>query len=123
MKVQFCTCEEWQDDLKSFIASLSPGDTDEDGDERGESRRLVEAAQKRIQAVYGDDSLDPNDLLERALPLEVERALSKGSGEIKRFNNAKEMLEFLRKLVRGDSRFWPIIKQVNVSGPYDCLEG
>jgi hypothetical protein len=33
------------------------------------------------------------------------------------------MLAYLKKLVRGESSLWPLVKQVNVSGTYPCLAG
>ena len=59
----------------------------------------------------------------RSLPPEVERVLSGGQKETGRFTNAKEMLDYLKKLIRGESSLWPLIKQVNVRGPYACLAG
>ena len=33
------------------------------------------------------------------------------------------MQAYLKKLIRGESSPWPLVKQVNVSGPYPCLAG
>jgi hypothetical protein len=124
--VRFCTSQEWQADLESLILALKPGDADEESDGRGESKRLMDAARKRIQAVlrvHFDDDSDPSKLLKASLPPEVEKVFTAGSSETNAFNDAKEMLAYLKRLIRGDSALWPLVKQVEVSGPYECLAG
>lgn len=124
--VQFCSPLEWRSDLENLVAVLRPGETDEESGDRGESKRLINATRKRLQAIYGDslsEGLDPEEILNRPLPSEAERIFAAGSVEITRFTEPKEMLSYLRKLIRGDSPLWPFIKQVTVSGPYDFLAG
>jgi Dynamin family len=126
VKVSFCTREEWRTDLDTFISALQPGDTSEDGDGRIEGKRLMDAARKRIQAVYEmnvDDDFDPVVISKKPLPRNVERIFKSGSLETFRFDDAKEMLGYLRQLIRGESPLWPLLKQVGITGPYDCLTG
>jgi len=124
--IQFCTPEEWNRDLINLVSALKPGENDDGGDSFGDSKRLVEAAKKRISAVYGnciDNGHDPDILLKMDLPSEVVRIFESGSEEKNQFDEAKDMLSYLRKLIRGESTLWPLIKQVNISGPYDCISG
>lgn len=124
--VQFCLPHEWRSDLENLVVALRPGETDEESGDRSESKRFIEAARKRIQAVYGksvSEGMDPHEILSWSLPAEAERVFATGSLELKRFHDPKEMSSYLRKLIRGDSPLWPLIKQVNVSGPYDFLAG
>ena len=124
--VQFCSPLEWRSDLENLVAVLRPGETDEESGDRGESKRLINATRKRLQAIYGDslsEGLDPEEILNRPLPSEAERIFAAGSVEITRFTEPKEMLSYLRKLIRGDSPLWPFIKQVTVNGPYNFLAG
>jgi hypothetical protein len=126
VNVNFCTRKEWEEDLDTFIAALQPGDNSDDGDGRGEAKRLMEAARKRIQAVFDveiDEGFDPDELSKRRLPDEVERIFRSGSSEKLEFNDSREMLSYLRKLIRGESPLWPLLKQVNITGPYECLAG
>jgi hypothetical protein len=126
VNISFCSQTEWESDLRSLITALEPGEDDQDGENRAESRRLLEAARKRIQAVYNipaDEAIDPDKLAKRPLPIEIERVFQSGSSEDKSFDDAKSMLAYLKSLVRGESSLWPLIKQVNVSGPYPCLAG
>lgn len=124
--VQFCSPLEWRSDLENLVATLRSGETDEESGDRSESKRFMDAARKRLQAVYGDslsEGLDTEEILNWPLPSEAERVFSAGSLEIKRFADSKEMLFYLQKLIGGKSPMWPLIKQVNVSGPYDFLAG
>jgi hypothetical protein len=125
VEIEFCTREEWRSEVESFAAYLTPGDTEQvSGD--GESRRLIDAARKRVQAVLGNavsQDIAPQALLELPLPDEAERIFSAGCSQTLRFDAAGDMLNHLRGLIRGESILWPLVKQVSISGPYDCLSG
>jgi hypothetical protein len=125
VSVQFCTSEEWEKDLECLIATLQPGETDDNGTGIAESKRLIDASKKRIQAVYGIQIADGSELktLTRELPQEAKRIFDANSIETKTFDNEKEMQRYLNKLIRGDSRLWPLIKEVRIAGPYECLVG
>lgn len=124
--VRFCTRQEWQADLDSLAVSLKSGDVDEELNERGESKRLMDAARKRINAVYGtnvENGADLSEVLKHSLPPEAEKVFATGSVQISAFDDAKDMLAYLKKLIRGDSSLWPLVKQVEISGYYPCLAG
>ncbi len=125
VSIQFCTSEEWKKDLECLIATLNPGEADDNGSGLAESKRLIEASRKRIQAVYDIQIEDGSDLtkLTQDLPEEVKEIFEANSIETRTFDNEKEMQAYLRKLIRGDSQLWPLIKEVRVAGPYDCLAG
>lgn len=125
VSIQFCTRDEWKKDLECLIATLNPGEDDQSGSGIAESKRLIEASRKRIQAVYDIQIEDGSDLtkLTKDLPEEVKKIFKANSIETKTFDNEKEMQVYLRKLIRGDSQLWPLIKEVRVTGPYDCLAG
>ncbi|MBZ5627184.1 MAG: dynamin family protein, partial [Acidobacteriia bacterium] len=126
VQVQFVTPDEWRKDLDTIVATLGPGETDEEGTDKVESKRFRDAARKRIAAVYrlaSDDGFDAETLLATPLPAEVQAVFDAGSRQSDAFADPKEMLAYLRKLVRGDSPLWPLIKQVELSGPYECLSG
>ena len=122
VSIQFSTNEEWQRDLQAFVAYLQPGDSEGDT----ESKRLINAARKRVEAVLGQeltDGVDPNTLLKLPLPPEAQAVFKKNVEDRRTFGGVKEMLDYLRKLIRGESTLWPLVKQVTISGPYDCLRG
>ena len=126
VQVQFATRQEWQADLKNLVATLRPGEGEEPREGPAEGKRLADAARKRIQAVYGlnrDELPHPEALLRRPLPTEVESIFQANSVETQNFTSTKEMLGYLRQLTRGEGSLWPLVKQVNIVGPYPCLAG
>lgn len=123
--VQFCTKEEWEHDLQSLIAALQPGDEEEDDGQR-ESNRLIEAAKKRLKAVFGEEIFNTTEIANlnyEILPTEIKDIFSNSPSQHDEFVEPKEMLNYLRKLVRRENSLWPLIKEVRINGPYPCLEG
>lgn len=120
LRVRYSSRDEWTAELKKLVASIQvdqAGDTSEDP---AESRRLTDAAWKRIEAVYSirrSEVTDSSELLRTRMPATVEAALTKGD-VIESFDTAKDMSRSLRKLVRGESALWPLIKDVRVRGAY-----
>jgi len=109
--VDFITEEEWRRDLESLVVFLKPGD--EDGDPT-ESKRLINAAKKRVQAVLGieiADGTSVDGILARRLPPEAQEIFRAHSSQSHAYDNAKDMLQHLRGLIRGDSMLWPLVKQ------------
>lgn len=125
VEVQFCSRDEWTTEVDAFGAYLTPGE-DEQTQTDGESRRLLEAARKRLQAVLGDAVAQVSrreDLLELPLPSDAERIFSGDTIQTRRFDAATEMQKYLNSLIRGESTLWPLVKQVSITGPYPCLAG
>lgn len=123
VKVDYVSEEEWRRDLRSFVAFLRPGD--EDGDPT-ESKRLINAARKRVQAVLDikvSGDLNADTLLTWPLPDQAQEIFRAGSSQTRYFTSAREMKQHLTKLIRGDGNLWPLVKQVSISGPYECLQG
>jgi hypothetical protein len=121
--VDYITEEDWRRDLRSFAALLLPGDDDA---HPAETKRLVNAARKRVQAVLGSKAgpdVDPIKLVDEPLPEQVQAILRAGISQTESFDSSHEMLPFLRKLIHGESNLWPLVKQVSISGPYECLQG
>lgn len=125
LEVEFCSRAEWQKEVESFAAYLRPGDSESIAGDV-ESKRLVDAARKRVGAVFGESAvqgIDPDVLLGLPLPKEAEAIFSSDPAQQYRFESAQDMLQQLRKLIRGESTLWPLVKQVSISGPYECLAG
>ena len=125
VEVEFCSREEWNAEVDAFATFLSPGD-DEQSQGDGESRRLIEAARKRLQAVLGDrvaQVAGREELLALTLPADAEQIFVGKPLQTRHFDSAADMQDFLRKLIRGESTLWPLVKQVSISGPYPHLAG
>lgn len=122
---EFCSREDWNRDLALFCAALQPGDQ-ADGSNRAEERKVLEAARKRAEAVYGvkiETVESAQKLSKRPFPPEVQRIFDAGGREEHHFEDAKGLSAYLKNLVRGSSALWPLIAQVSVSGPYESLAG
>jgi hypothetical protein len=119
--VDFATEKDWQSEIDAFIATSAPGESEDET-----SRHIVNAYRKKMEALYGikiDREATPDAIRELAIPAEALEVLRSGGRKKWKFDDAKPMVEHLRKLVRGESLLWPLVKQVTISGPYDCLQG
>lgn len=119
--VDFVTPTEWRRDLETLRALLTPT-IDPDAD-MSETKRLLTAAKKRVQAVLGIEITDQTDLAKQALPPEAKAIFKEASSQQHEFDTVKEMQQHLRGFIRGDSPLWPLVKQVTISGPYTFLKG
>jgi hypothetical protein len=124
VRVDYVTEDEWRSDLASFVELLS---TREDIDDNpSESKRLINAYKKRFQALLDVTDIadvDAASLLDEPLPLQVQEIFRAGSVETRSFADAREMQQRLNNLIHGKSGLWPLVKQVSISGPYECLQG
>jgi hypothetical protein len=123
VKIDYILEDEWRCDLTSLVAFLTPADDDENP---AESKRLINVARKRVQAVRGlkaSGEINASTLLDEPLPEQAQEIFRTGSCQMETFATAKEMQQHLNKLIRGESNLWPLVKQVSISGPYDCLRG
>jgi len=118
--VEFVTRKEWEQEVATLVASLRSGESETGDDDPGENKRLVNAALKRIQAVYGSDA-DPAAAEQAQLPPPVATLFQSGSTQSNLFDDAKAMSAHLKALIRGNSALWPLVKQVTIQGPYNTL--
>lgn len=120
VRVQFCTLEQWQADVRAYVDIAG---TEDEADEHGdlvERRAIRESLRKRIEGVLGELS-DPVEALTRSLPDHAMDHLAGSTLLVKSFGEGPEMQEYLRRLVRGDGGVWPLIDEVAVEGPYEVL--
>ena len=119
--VEFITPEEWAQDLDYLATTVEPeSGEDEDQDV---TRQMVRAARARIEAVFGKEALaEPGvDVRKLKLPDEVKAVFATQSRRTLAFDDAKPMLDEIRKLIRGESVLWPFVKQVDIVGSYPQL--
>ena len=120
--IDFATAQEWRSEIDAFIATLAPGDSDDDST----SNQIVHVYRKKMEALYGvklDHDVTAEALHQLQIPVEAAEIFKSGARKHWKFDDAKSMLEQLRKLVRGESVLWPLVKQVTIGGPYECLRG
>lgn len=125
IEVRFFTRDEWYRDLETLWELMHEGE----GDDEEDSRRLIDAVRKRVEAVYGktiDTADDVFFLLANPIEEQAPEAarLFQTNGRISHaYVDPKAMQDHLKSLVREDSKLWPLVKEVRIEGPYDCLEG
>lgn len=120
--IDFATAQDWQSEIEAFIATSAPGDSEDDGI----SKQIIHAYRKKMEALYGiklDREASPEAVRQLKIPAEALDVLQSGGRKKWKFDDTKSMLDQLRKLVRGESALWPLVKQVTISGPYDGLRG
>lgn len=124
IEVVFASRAEWEEDIDRFIRAAEPGEDESDAE--GVMKRMLNAMRKRIEAVLSlrlpDDEPWP-DLRSLALPAAVEQVLSGPGREVRTFDDPKEMQAHLKTFIRGDGALWPLVRQVTIVGPYECLRG
>ncbi|MEZ4503015.1 MAG: dynamin family protein [Dehalococcoidia bacterium] len=124
--VRYATREEWRRDVEAFAAMLEPGEADVGGGERLETSRMLEVARKRLQGVYGDrlsDDAAATEVLAVELPEAAQEVFRGPSVQGQEFAEPKEMLNYVRGLIRGESPLWPLVQEVSIRGPYEALRG
>lgn len=122
VEVQFASSVEWHRDIDRYLDALQPGDSDVDE----VMKSHVNAMRKRIEAVLGtrlDDSETLPDLHAVELPAEARAVLAGPGHEGRTFDEPKAMRAYLKQFIHGKSALWPLVKQVTIEGPYDCLRG
>lgn len=118
LRIRLCSELAWQRELEALRIALQPGDEGET--DHGESKRLIKVMQKRASAVADRTIETPEDV--DSLLREPPPAIL-GIGEIvESYDEPKPLLKRLRELVREDSRVWPLIEEVAVSGPFEVLQ-
>ena len=124
IEVDFASRAEWNADIDRFLQATEPGE--DEGDGEGVMKRMLNAMRKRVEAVLGtklpSEGMLP-DLHGLPLPDSVERVLSGSGKDLRTFDDAKAMQAHLKTFIHGESTLWPLVKQVTITGPYDCLRG
>jgi hypothetical protein len=124
IEVEFASRAEWKADIDRYLQASTPGE--DEGDGEGVMKRTLNTMRKRIEAVLGTklpSDVPMPDLHAMVLPETVEQVLSGTGQDSRTFDNAKAMQAHLRAFIQGDSALWPLVKQVTITGPYDCLRG
>jgi hypothetical protein len=122
--ISYSTADEWEAEIARLQSAFGSGEPENGGDAHDEVGRLRRAAEKRLQAVYGMSvSLTESvgKLFGELLPAEVARVLDLDGPERTSFATNKDMLAHVKKLVRGESCLWPLVKEVIIEGPFDAL--
>ncbi len=122
--VTYCTIDEWEKEIASLRAEFGEGDADGSAGGSEEVGRLRRSAEKRLRAVYGEEAnlaASVGDLFGSMLHDDVARVFDLQGPEVRSFDSAKDMLTHVKKFVRSDSRVWPLVRELEIQGPFESL--
>lgn len=120
--IEYSTRAEWGAELERFLAAAQPGEDDADG----EAKSILNNLRRRVEAVHQLTFTGPDDyasVKSRQPSPEAQRIFSGDARSVATFADVKAMVAHLRSVVRAESPIWPLVKQVNISGPFDLLRG
>ncbi len=122
--ISYSTADEWEAEITRLQSAFGSGEPENGTDSHDEGGRLRRAAEKRLQGVYGKSiplTESVGKLFGELLPEEVARVLDLDGPERSSFATNKDMLAHVKKLVRGESCLWPLVKEVVIEGPFATL--
>lgn len=123
--IRFLDEDEWKAEVQASSAVL---EAMTDGDDRSpEWRTLERAARDRLHSVFGLGGVDPServDLGALTLPARIASYMRPGAGPL--HIEDPEPAHFrskLRAYTSADGRYWPLVKSVEIAGPFEVLRG
>lgn len=122
--ISYSTADEWEAEITRLQSAFGSGEPENGADSQDEGGRLRRAAEKRLQGVYGSSvplTASVGELFGKLLPEEAARVLDLDGPERSSFATNKDMLAHVKKLVRGESCLWPLVKEVVIEGPFATL--
>lgn len=122
--ISYSSADEWETEIVRLQSAFGSGESENGPDSNDEGGRLRRAAEKRLRAVYGDKvklTEAAGRLWGPLLPDEAARVLDLDGPERTSFATGKDMLAHVKKLVRGESCLWPLVKEVKIEGPFAPL--
>lgn len=125
--IRFLTVDEWNEELRVSAEWLGTEIGEEERNDLADWNTLKKVTQDKFRAVYGLDgaemdgplnfqSLKLPDALLRHMNLEAKPLLIKEE-------NAQSFKTKLREYLSGESAFWPVVKSVEITGPFEALRG
>ena len=123
--VTFLSRQAWDEELRKLKDTFQPGDREDDAEGADEWQVISRSTKDKICAVYGLDkeALETMPGLD-SLHLDAQMAgclQGEGSRVFLEAASTKELKQKLRGYLSSEERFWPLIKTVEISGPFDAL--
>ncbi len=123
--VTFLSRRAWDEELRKLKDTFRPGDQDDDAEGADEWQVISRSTKDKICAVYGLDK----EAVEKMPDLDTLRLdpqmagclAGEGSQIFLEAATAKELKQKLRGYLSSEERFWPLIKTVEISGPFEAL--
>jgi hypothetical protein len=123
-RIEFLSRAAWQQEINVLLADLK--DTHVPAEEDGSSdlpSLISRAVRDKLWTVYRPDEHDDPQLFDPfhlAEPPEIKAALDTGSAEIE-YADFKDFRKHVRRYLDAQHRFWPIVKTVQIHGPFAPL--
>ncbi len=124
VRVEFVSREAWQREVDQLLADFR--DTSNPGGEpegTEEATQITEAVRNKLWTVYRpSDESDPEtfSVHDRHEPAEITEALDAGQMTFST-EDLDELGQIVERYLDSGHRFWPIVKSVSISGPFDSL--
>jgi energy-coupling factor transporter ATP-binding protein EcfA2 len=122
-EVRFLTQQEWELELGISEDILTSGV--DDPTDPGESDAIRKSVKAKLKAVYqvDDTTLEhPHEVRSLSLPADLTELMQPGSPpRILTSADAKGLKEQLREYLSGEHRYWPLVKIVDITGPFETL--
>jgi hypothetical protein len=124
-RIHFLTLEEWNRELDALKNSLQTEFGEEERSDITDWNDLKRATQEKIRTVYGlqeseiEDGINFQDL---KLPDSLHQWMVSSAEPLHIMDaNAKELRSTLKQYLTGEGSYWPVVKSVEVSGPFEAL--
>lgn len=121
-EVDFLPRENWEHEKKALLLDIEEFEqaSAESNGEPEVGRQIAKTARDKLRAVYGqegDKDLDLNRLVE---PAEIRDAFDKGYALVEE-TDWKAFRKSIRAYLDSKSRFWPIVRNIKIQGPFETL--
>ncbi len=125
--VHFLTRAEWESELRASEFFRDTNGDEEETTGAGEWRSLPKATRDKLRAVYHAHEFSLRDRINfdsLSLPEEVLAYMQEGARPLilERDDPAAFRL-LLTDFLSGEGRYWPLVKYVNIFGPFEALSG
>jgi hypothetical protein len=121
--VRFLTQQEWELELGISEDILSSGV--DDPTDPGESDAIRKSVKAKLKAVYQvEESVleDPHEVRSMSLPADLVQLMHPGAPpRILTSADSKGLKEQLREYLSSEHRYWPLVKIVDITGPFETL--
>ena len=123
--IEFISREEWEVELAAIQSTLAEIVPQNESGEATPATNQWFALEKemidKLRTLYGVDESQRIDSSHLVLPTELEECLAQDAPTEFCVHSAKELQKILRTYLTDKDRYWPLVRRVVVSGPFDNL--
>jgi len=126
-KIEFISTEEWRQEVAVLAEDLADQERrqpdEADADDPATRPLVSRSARDKLRAIYGLDEHEIEYQRVKSLrePMHIQDALSRGEASV-RCDNLTDFRDELAKYLSAKESFWPIVKAVRITGPFQALK-